>query len=46
MQEIMAINREKIETRMDAIQEKKDANLWEVIVEMNDGRKERTPKWT
>jgi hypothetical protein len=34
--------REGIETKMDCIQEKKDANLKEIIVEMKDRRKEKT----
>jgi CRISPR/Cas system-associated exonuclease Cas4 (RecB family) len=42
MQEMMRTNQESIETKMDAIQEKKDVNLREIVVEMKDGRKERT----
>lgn len=41
MQEMMTANQEKIEIKIDAIQEKKGANLREIIVEMKDGRKER-----
>jgi CRISPR/Cas system-associated exonuclease Cas4 (RecB family) len=41
-QEMMTTNQERTETKMDAIQEQKDANLSEIIVELKDGRKEKT----
>jgi hypothetical protein len=42
MQEMMTTNQKRVETKMGAIQEKNDANLREIIVEMKDGRNERT----
>jgi predicted nucleic acid-binding Zn-ribbon protein len=41
MQEMMTNNQERIETKMNTIQEK-DANLREIIVEVKDRRKEMT----
>jgi hypothetical protein len=38
----MTTDQARIETEMDAIQEKKDANLRVIIVEIKDGRKETT----
>jgi hypothetical protein len=38
---MMTTNEERIETNMDDIQEKKDVNLREIIVEMKDGQEVR-----
>jgi hypothetical protein len=39
---MMRTNQERIGTKMNAIQEKKDARVRDSIVRMKDGRKERT----